>query len=186
MAWTTPGTAVAGDVLTAAYWNTQVRDNLNSIFPTGAQPAVGLVFTTGTAYTNGNAVPFTSEDYDTNSFHSTVSNTTRITIPSGLAGTYLFEGSVMANYSSQVTYVEMNIRANGTMESSKSIRGGIIPWATGVSSNAHFKAGGIAYNCAAGDYFELMFTATGGTFSGLSGGLTTQTPTYFRAIWIAP
>lgn len=27
MAWTTPGTAVAGDVLTAAYWNTQVRDN---------------------------------------------------------------------------------------------------------------------------------------------------------------
>jgi len=27
MAWTTPGTAVAGSVLTAAYWNTQVRDN---------------------------------------------------------------------------------------------------------------------------------------------------------------
>ena len=29
MAWTTPGTAVAGDVLTAAFWNAQVRDNLN-------------------------------------------------------------------------------------------------------------------------------------------------------------
>lgn len=29
MAWTTPGTAVAGDVLTAAFWNTNVRDNLN-------------------------------------------------------------------------------------------------------------------------------------------------------------
>ena len=28
MAWTTPGTAVAGDVLTAAFWNTNVRDNL--------------------------------------------------------------------------------------------------------------------------------------------------------------
>lgn len=27
MAWTTPGTAVAGDVLTAAFWNEQVRDN---------------------------------------------------------------------------------------------------------------------------------------------------------------
>lgn len=27
MAWTTPGTAVAGDVLTAAFWNTNVRDN---------------------------------------------------------------------------------------------------------------------------------------------------------------
>ena len=27
MAWTTPGTAVAGSVLTAAFWNTNVRDN---------------------------------------------------------------------------------------------------------------------------------------------------------------
>lgn len=27
MAWTTPGTATAGEVLTAAFWNTQVRDN---------------------------------------------------------------------------------------------------------------------------------------------------------------
>lgn len=29
MPWTTPGTAVAGDVLTAAFWNSNVRDNLN-------------------------------------------------------------------------------------------------------------------------------------------------------------
>jgi hypothetical protein len=27
MPWTTPGTAVAGDVLTAAFWNSNVRDN---------------------------------------------------------------------------------------------------------------------------------------------------------------
>ena len=27
MAWTTPGTAVAGDVLTASFWNSNVRDN---------------------------------------------------------------------------------------------------------------------------------------------------------------
>lgn len=33
MPWTTPGTAVAGSVLTAAYWNTQVRDNLNMVAP---------------------------------------------------------------------------------------------------------------------------------------------------------
>ena len=29
MPWTTPGTATAGEVLTASFWNTQVRDNLN-------------------------------------------------------------------------------------------------------------------------------------------------------------
>lgn len=31
MAWTTPGTAVAGEVLTAAFWNTNVRDNTNAL-----------------------------------------------------------------------------------------------------------------------------------------------------------
>ena len=33
MAWTTPGTAVAGDVLTAAFWNQQVRDNSLELAP---------------------------------------------------------------------------------------------------------------------------------------------------------
>jgi hypothetical protein len=31
MAWTTPGTATAGEVLTAAFWNEQVRDNSNNL-----------------------------------------------------------------------------------------------------------------------------------------------------------
>jgi len=35
MAFTTPGTAVAGEVLTAAFWNTQVRDNINSLVVAG-------------------------------------------------------------------------------------------------------------------------------------------------------
>jgi hypothetical protein len=33
MAFTTPGTAVAGDVLTAAFWNSNVRDNFNEVAP---------------------------------------------------------------------------------------------------------------------------------------------------------
>jgi len=33
MAWTTPGTATAGEVLTAAFWNTNVRDNSNEVTP---------------------------------------------------------------------------------------------------------------------------------------------------------
>jgi hypothetical protein len=31
MAWTTPGTVTAGDVLTASLWNTNVRDNSNAV-----------------------------------------------------------------------------------------------------------------------------------------------------------
>ncbi len=32
MAWTTPGTATAGSVLTASFWNTNVRDNTNALY----------------------------------------------------------------------------------------------------------------------------------------------------------
>ena len=32
MAWTTPGTATAGDVLTASFWNLNVRDNTNELY----------------------------------------------------------------------------------------------------------------------------------------------------------
>jgi hypothetical protein len=42
MAWTTPGTAVAGDVLTAARWNTDVRDNTNEL-KTIADDSMGLI-----------------------------------------------------------------------------------------------------------------------------------------------
>jgi len=34
MAFTPPGTAVAGEVLTAAFWNTNVRDNISSLAAT--------------------------------------------------------------------------------------------------------------------------------------------------------
>lgn len=39
MAWTTPLTAVAGSVLTAAQWNASVRDNLNQTAPALATAA---------------------------------------------------------------------------------------------------------------------------------------------------
>jgi hypothetical protein len=41
MAFTTPGTAVAGEVLTAAFWNEQVRDN--TVYLKTEADAVGLV-----------------------------------------------------------------------------------------------------------------------------------------------
>ena len=36
MPWTTPGTAIAGAVLTASYWNTQVRDNMSTLVASGS------------------------------------------------------------------------------------------------------------------------------------------------------
>jgi hypothetical protein len=63
-----------------------------------ATPASGVTFA-GCSLTGNNpsiststntAISWTSELYDTDSYHSTVTNTSRITIPSGKAGKYLF------------------------------------------------------------------------------------------------
>lgn len=55
MAWTTPGTAVAGDVLTAAFWNSNVRDNLNNLNTAGAN-STGLVLIDSTSFTNSASI----------------------------------------------------------------------------------------------------------------------------------
>jgi hypothetical protein len=52
-----------------------------SLTKTATQTANGAVFT---------AITWDSENFDTDSFHSTSSNTSRITIPTGLGGKYVF------------------------------------------------------------------------------------------------
>jgi len=47
MAWTTPFTAVANTTLTAAQWNTFLRDSLNAQAPTSALSASQFLVTTG-------------------------------------------------------------------------------------------------------------------------------------------
>jgi hypothetical protein len=47
MAWTTPGTAVAGSVLSSAFWNLEVRDNLNALNDVGLTIGSGTTAQTG-------------------------------------------------------------------------------------------------------------------------------------------
>ena len=62
------------------------------------------------------AVSFTAADsWDTDSFHSTVSNQSRLTVPSGLGGKYLIVASVSwANNSTG--WRDLRIRANGSTD----------------------------------------------------------------------
>ena len=57
MAFTTPGTAVAGDVLTAAFWNTNVRDNMVELAPffTGWTSWTPALTGSGFTITQGNS-----------------------------------------------------------------------------------------------------------------------------------
>jgi hypothetical protein len=63
MSWTTPRTFVAGEVETAALFNTHLRDNLNALLPIAASVATGQT-TASTSYadlaTTGPAVTVTT------------------------------------------------------------------------------------------------------------------------------
>jgi hypothetical protein len=106
----------------------------------------------------GTAVTFDSEYLDTDSYHSTSSNTSRITIPSGKAGKFLVTTNLQFsnNISAQIV---VQIMKNGSAlvgaqypQSSVSVSGGF----------ATVSASGIV-DCAVADYIEIYaYQASGG------------------------
>jgi hypothetical protein len=86
-----------------------------------AAPAAGLTFVGVSAFKSGTqsltsgaftAITFDSEDYDSDSFHSTVTNTSRLTIPSGKDGKYLVTG--VAKYESGINQRAGQLHKNGS------------------------------------------------------------------------
>ena len=61
------------------------------------------------------AITFNSEDYDTDAFHNTSTNTSRFTIPSGKGGKYLLSGAVSWAASSSGTFRVVKIYKNGSI-----------------------------------------------------------------------
>ncbi len=84
-------TWVAGEIVTAAYMNANVRDGGNFFL---AQPVAELRQTVAQTLTSGvyGAILLDTEDADTDNAHSTVTNTSRYTSPT--AGRLLCGGAV--------------------------------------------------------------------------------------------
>ena len=109
MAFTTPGTAVAGEVLTAAFWNEQVRDNANFLY---APPMVQVRRTTDiNPYTNDAAIAWSGEAYDTDGMYTDATSTTNVNI--NTAGVYIINFVGRANTTS-ATRILPAIRKAGT------------------------------------------------------------------------
>lgn len=130
-------------------------------------------------HTTATAITWDTEDYDTDGYHSTSSNTSRITIPAGLGGMYWvtyrisqagadnqWQTWVHKNGSSTVRYGELTVLNNATV---------------GPSSGLSFPM-----VLAAGDYIELIAfqNRTGGT--ALNFITATNRPTGFGATLIGP
>jgi hypothetical protein len=128
-----------------------------------ATPASGSTFAGAQATNNGGtfsyttnvatALPFPTESYDTNSFHDTSTNTTRLTIPTGGGGKYLFTGTGIF-IGTVPTYAWIMVYKNGAVISDGIAYAGRIGAIIG-NSNAPV-GGSVVLSAVAGDYFELF------------------------------
>lgn len=122
MAWTTPKTWAVGEILTAANMNLYQRDNTRwlSHGSTGGAPMCRFYVTTATTAANdtlttlGSANP-TVERFDNGGMHSTATNPSRITVPSGGGGLYLV-GACALWSGSTAGYRELGLTRTGAMQ----------------------------------------------------------------------
>jgi hypothetical protein len=111
------------------------------------------------------AIDFNAESFDTDTFHDNSTNPSRVTIPSGKGGKYLF--TAWASFVGNGTgYRDMQLLKNGTTLTGSSAVGWK-PDATG------YTAGTIAVilNLVATDYLEVLVTQTSGGNLNLVGNI---------------
>jgi hypothetical protein len=131
-----------------------------------ATPASGSTFVGASAYMNTTvAIPnatntfvaFADESFDTNSIHSTVTNNTRMTIPTGYAGKWLINGSILWQTGSS-TQRSIGLYKNGGYY-------GI--WdMTPASSGTQTQTMSVVLSLAVNDYIEMMvYQGSGGNLN---------------------
>jgi hypothetical protein len=150
VAYSAPSTRSAGYVVSATNWNAELVDNMLWLGRDAPHCRVynnaAISHTTTGAW---QAVTLNSERHDTGAMHSTVSNTSRITVPTGGGGVYAVGGCVdFANNGTGVRAI--GIRLNGTtflaVHTSPTRTDGGQPTLSIATE----------YLLAAGDYVELM------------------------------
>jgi hypothetical protein len=106
---------------------------------------------------------FNSEYYDTDGFHSTTTNTSRLTVPAGLGGYYLITGFL--SFEGNATgYRQAGIAINVTTEITPVLYSSVGTASTVL--NFHYIA-----NLSAGDYVEMrLIQNSGGTLFIYGGG----------------
>jgi hypothetical protein len=149
------GIGTAGQVL---------QVNSGATAPEWATPAGGSTFVGAEAYTTSNtslsngtytAILWNSENYDTDGFHSTSTNTSRMTIPAGKAGKYIITASWASSSPSTSGQRLIQIRKNGTA---------IKQYNPAVSSYISITISAVV-NAAVNDYFEIFAYADPGATS---------------------
>lgn len=128
-------------------------------------------------------VPFGYDDIDTDSYHDTTTNKTRVTIPSNLGGWYAISMRVAITYVNPPSLLTLFCRPNGNGNATTgTLIGTIVPQAT-------FGGGGSVSGTIylpGGTYIEMGVYATGGSSVSLLGTSTGQYTTVFHGVRVSP
>jgi len=120
------------------------------------------------------ALTFNTEEYDTDAFHDNSTNTSRITIPAGKGGKYLFAATVVYNDSSSTGTRSFGIYKNGNAF-------GQLYLSAGVASFYTIGSGSRMLDAVATDYFEIHAYQNSGGALNIIGG---QTYTRFQVQYL--
>jgi hypothetical protein len=184
-----------GDIYYASAANTPARLGIGSSaqvltvasgVPSWATPASGSTFVgcrlfnsadQSLANATATAVTFNSETYDTDGFHSTATNTSRITIPAGKGGYYLFSAATRWPGGNST-----GLRAQYLYKNGVEIWAGTFFAPTNTTVNETLIYTQI-FSAVATDYFELFaYQSTGGAHDVQGGSAkTTFQATYLGA-----
>jgi hypothetical protein len=134
---------------------------------TGASTAAGVwVYSTAaTSCASGawTTITFNSEIYDTDSFHSTSTNTSRLTVPAGMAGKYIATFNIY-NSPALATQYYAKFQKNGSDQNRVAIhsKGGSEPLTTSLTQH---------FDLAVNDYIEvLIYQASGSAYNAETSG----------------
>lgn len=141
-----------------ASWGDTVRADLEFL----VQPPscrVSRIAALTVANATETAVPFTATDsWDSDAFHDTVTNNTRITIPTGLGGRYLLSANCFFDNGTTTGNYMLRWRLNGTTAISDAM-------APGASLGTRL-SNTTVYALNAGDYVEVtVYQSSGGSLS---------------------
>jgi len=133
-----------------------------------AAPASGSTFAGVSCYNTPNnqslsnntytVITWDSEDFDTDGYHSTSSNTSRITIPTGKGGKYLFNGGIYFDNAQSTGFRELALYKNGTK-----FRAFFAATPGGGTTAYPNPQVNIVVTAVAGDYFQLYARQNSGT-----------------------
>jgi hypothetical protein len=148
------GIGSTGQVLTVASgvpsWATPASAGLVGVAAIAASATLSV-----TAHTQ-HTLPLPAENFDTDGFHSTSSNTSRITIPSGKGGKYLVQAQLQPD--STCNYAYLIFMKNGSNSGmSAGTPGAFFDRVQGNGGNTFGLTGSTVLELAATDYIELGY-----------------------------